>query len=281
VSAATQVSAKVLSNRRLTHEMHALKLRLPEGWGPALPGQFVQLECPPRVLFGLRRPFSLAGCRPMELGTEVDIVYGAVGLHTRGLAEVRAGEVLELVGPLGRPFTPVPLREPVLVGGGRGIAPLLMLADAWKTEFPYGTILYGARTSDQLMPLPDPPYTVHLATEDGTAGVQGDVIQLLQLLFQRGEIRPTENALFGCGPNRMLAAMAAWAGEQGFSCQVSLETHFGCGFGICAGCAVPVRPEGAETAQAANRSAFERYALACKDGPVMDASRVEWEGLPG
>ena len=270
----SQARSTVLSNRRLTPEVFSLKLRLPAGWGPARPGQFVQLECPPRELFGLRRPFSLAGCREQELGVEVEIVYGAIGKRTHALSECRPGETLAVVGPLGRPFAGAPGRNPVLIAGGRGIAPLLMLAEAWKGEYPYGTILYGARTCDLLIPLGEVPYTVHLATDDGSSGVQGSVIQLLQLLEQRGEIRPRENSLYACGPNRMLAALAEWAGERGFSCQVSLETHFGCGLGICAGCAVPVKVRDADQG-----GAFSRYVFACQEGPVMDGARVEWEGL--
>ncbi len=267
-------AARILANHRLTPDILSVTLRLPPDWGPARPGQFVQVECPPRESFALRRPFSLAGCRATELGMEIDIVYGVVGCRTRGLSQARPGEMLEVIGPLGRPFSPFPGRDPVLVGGGRGIAPLLMLAEAWKTDYPLGTILYGARTAAHLIPMPEVPYTVHLATDDGTAGHEGTVIGLLGHLHYQKEIREEETALYGCGPNHMLQELARWARERGFPCQVSLETRFGCGIGICAGCAVPVLPvEGEAT------DAFGRYALACREGPVMDAQRVEWEGV--
>jgi dihydroorotate dehydrogenase electron transfer subunit len=269
-----EVSARVVSNHPVTPEVFGITLRVDSGWGPPRPGQFVQIDCPPAGSVPLRRPFSLSGWRRSELGIELDIVYGAVGERTRALSQCRSGEMLSLIGPLGHPFTSFPGRRPVLIGGGRGIAPLLLLAGSLRDDYPDGTILYGARTASHLIPLRDPAYPVHLATEDGTAGFEGSVITLLDRLFQRGEVRGGECALFACGPNRMLAALAVWAEGRDLPCQVSLETLFGCGIGICAGCAVPVRSKDGPGA-----SAFERYALACKDGPVMDAFSIEWEGV--
>jgi dihydroorotate dehydrogenase electron transfer subunit len=269
-----EAAARVMANGRLTPEIFGITLRLAPGWGPARPGQFVQVECPPSSAFALRRPFSLSGFRASEPGTEIEIVYGAVGERTRALSRCRPGESLSVVGPLGHPFTPFPGRRPILIGGGRGIAPLLLLARSLREDYPDGEILYGARTASLLIPLPDSPYRVHIATEDGSAGIKGTAIVLLEALAANGEIRSGECALFACGPNRMLATLAAWALGRDLPCQVSLETLFGCGYGICAGCAVPVRPREGEAS-----GAFERYALACQEGPVMDAFRVEWEGM--
>ena len=274
VATPRQASALVLVNERLTPEVHRLLLRLDGEWGPAHPGQFVELECPPPELFGLRRPFSLAGCRRRAGDTELEIVYGAVGERTRALSRCRAGEALSVVGPLGRPFAPVPGRRPVLIGGGRGVAPMLMLADSWKEEFPDGLLLYGARTAPLLIPLGEVPYPLHLATDDGSQGTRGSVVDLLQYLQAREAIRPVAHALYACGPNRMLAALSRWAAEAGYPCQVSLETHFGCGVGICAGCAVPVKADASDP-----QGAFGRYIFACQEGPVVDGTRIEWEGL--
>jgi dihydroorotate dehydrogenase electron transfer subunit len=250
---------------------------LPPDWGPARPGQFVQLECPPPESFGLRRPFSLAGCRAGLEGVEVRIVYGAVGMRTRGLARSQPGVQLLLTGPLGRPFEPIPGRRAVLLGGGRGLAPVLMLAaqlGRGGAGDPATVLLHGARTASQLIPVPDPPCEVRLATDDGSAGFHGTLVDLLQSMLQAGELREGRDALYACGPNRMLAALAGWSAERDLPCQVSLETHFGCGLGICAGCAVPVK-----TAVGGDVSAFDRFVFLCREGPVMDAQRVEWAGV--
>jgi dihydroorotate dehydrogenase electron transfer subunit len=151
---------------------------------------------------------------------------------------------------------------------------MLMLADELSPELPGGVILIGARGPAQLHELEEAPYPVRFATEDGSRGFTGNVIGLLESLLALGEITPATHALYACGPNRMLHALSEWSGERGFPCQVSLETLFGCGFGICAGCAVPVLPcEGERTDE------FGHYRFACVDGPVFDGSRIDWPGV--
>lgn len=309
------VTARVESNRQLIPGIFEVVLALPSDWGPARPGQFVQLECPPPEMFGLRRPFSLAGCRTVSGGVEARIVYGVVGTRTRGLAQAGRGVQLLLTGPLGRPFEPRPQRRAVLLGGGRGLAPVLMLAEELGRSESAGQdvvndaglvtsdsategagagpatgaggqanggqanggqviLLHGARTASQLIPIPDAPCEVRLATDDGSAGFRGTLIDLLQSMLDAGELREGCDALYACGPNRMLAALAAWSAERDLPCQVSLETHFGCGLGMCAGCAVPVK-----TTAGSEASAFERFVFLCREGPVMDAQRVEWAGV--
>lgn len=270
-------TARVESNRPVIPGLFEVALALPPDWGPAQPGQFVQLECPPPELFGLRRPFSLAGCRPVLGGVEVRIVYGAVGMRTYALAQAQPGVQLLLTGPLGHSFEPIPERRAVLLGGGRGLAPVLMLAEQLGrggAGIPATVLLHGARTASQLIPVPDSPCEVRLATDDGSAGFHGTLVDLLQSMLDAGDLREGRDALYACGPNRMLAALAEWSAERDLPCQVSLETHFGCGLGICAGCAVPVKATaGAEV------SAFDRFVFLCREGPVMDAQRVEWAGV--
>ncbi len=269
------VIARVESNRPLVPGIFEAVLALPSEWGPARPGQFVQLECPPPELFGLRRPFSIAGCRAVVGGVEVRIVYGAVGMRTHGLAQALPGVALRLTGPLGRPFDAMPERRAVLLGGGRGLAPVLMLAEhLGRNAHGAAILLHGARTASQLIPIPDPPCEVRPATDDGSAGFHGTLVDLLQSMSDAGELLEGRDALYACGPNRMLAALAAWSAERDLPCQVSLETHFGCGLGMCAGCAVPVK-----TTAGAEVSAFERFVFLCREGPVMDAQRIDWAGV--
>ncbi len=271
---AAEVSAGIVLNRRLTPEIRLLRLRTDGPWGPALPGQFVQLQCPPDDLFGLRRPFSLSACRPAADHTELEIVCGVVGCRTAALAAMTAGSKLSVLGPLGRPFTPVPGRKPVLVAGGRGLAPLLMLDDLLSRTIPEGLILYGVRCGAQAILEVNSVYPIRVATEDGSMGSSGTVIGLLDRLVQSGELDLSAIALYSCGPNAMLAALDSWSLASSVPCQLSLETHFGCGFGICAGCAVPVRRSEADAGDD-----FGRYILACREGPVVEAGLVEWEGI--
>lgn len=276
-------TALVVENRPVVEGIHEIVLRVPIPWGPALAGQFVQLHCPPRESFGLPRPFSLADCRLDGAEAVLSIVYGVVGGRTQALARMRAGETIDLVGPLGRPFTRLPGRRPVLVGGGRGIAPILMLARQWSAPraddaidaaSPQPLMIYGARSASMLVPVDAAPCPLWIATDDGSAGSAGSVLDLLEQLAGRGELVPARDAIHACGPNVMLAALSRWCEPRGIPCQVSLETHFGCGLGICAGCAIPLR---AGTREAS--TAFDRFVFACREGPVFDAAQVEWEGV--
>src|SRR5690606_24618892 len=125
-----------------------------------------------------------------ELGNEIHLVYAPIGRGTEELTRRVAGEQLAVIGPLGRGFRPVSGTELVLVGGGRGIAPMLMLADSLRPEFPRGTILFGVRRLTQLYRLEEVPYPVRHATEDGSEGFRGNVIQFLDHLREEGMIQP-------------------------------------------------------------------------------------------
>ncbi|MEZ4653217.1 MAG: dihydroorotate dehydrogenase electron transfer subunit [Candidatus Eisenbacteria bacterium] len=274
MNGAQNLLVRVVENRRLTSEILQLRMEVAPDWGPPAPGQFVQVECLPDRPFSLRRPFSIARFRRLEDRAELHLVYAPVGDGTREMARLAPGDAVTLVGPLGRGFRPVRDRVPVLVGGGRGIAPMLMLSDSFHREHPKGMILFGVRRSGQLYELTDVPFPVRIATEDGSAGFHGNVIQLLDELLVTRKITPDGHALYACGPNPMLHALSDWAARHGFPCQVSLETLFGCGFGICAGCAVPVRSGDEETSDE-----FGRYRFACIDGPVFEGDRIDWEGV--
>ncbi|MEZ4650579.1 MAG: dihydroorotate dehydrogenase electron transfer subunit [Candidatus Eisenbacteria bacterium] len=268
------VSAEVVRNDPLTKEIREIVFRLPDDWGPAEPGQFVQVDCRPADPFVLRRPFSIARTRRVGGEFHLHLVFAPVGDGTRVLAAGRPGEHVSIVGPLGRGFRPIPGRRPILVGGGRGVAPLLSLGDAIRATHPEGILLFGVRGPDQLHELEDPAYPVEIATQDGSVGFRGHLLGLLDSLLEAGRIAPAHDAIYSCGPNPMLHALSDWAIARGFPAQVSLETLFGCGFGICAGCAVPVKQEAGEEGDE-----FGHYRFACVDGPVFDAERVDWEGV--
>jgi len=97
-----------------------------------------------------------------------------------------------------------------------------------------------------------------LATDDGSLGARGMVVDLLDALAR------APAAVLACGPHAMLAAVSAWAERARTRCWVSVETVFGCGTGLCGGCALPGR--------AAGRSLW-----ACRDGPVLDGAEIDWD----
>ncbi len=251
-----------------------IDIALPRSFPPPVAGQFVQIHCAPPGAFRLRRPFSVCAWQPGPGGGTLGILFSVVGDGSRWLDERRAGDAIDLIGPLGRPFRPLPGRIPILVGGGRGVAPLLLLAEETAESYPDGILLYGARDAASLFPAEGCPYPVYRATIDGSTGHPGTSVDLLRTMLEHGGIRAETAALYGCGPMPMLRALSQAAEEARIPVQVSLETIFGCGTGLCAGCAVPLRPREGE-----ENDSFHRYAFACVDGPVFDGSRIDWEGV--
>lgn len=262
--------AGIIANRALASGIRWIDLALPGDWGPPLPGQYVSLALDPPLRetepgccgSGLaRRPFSVSGFERAGAHARLALLYAPVGRVTRRLAEARPGESIDLLGPLGTAFPLAPeAAEPfLLVGGGRGIAPLLFAAAELARAKRAFEIFHGTRTAAEAPPaerIPGPP--VHRSTDDGSLGLRGSVLDLL------AQAAPRTGTILACGPHGMLATLAAWAEERGLPCWVSIEENFGCGLGTCGGCAVPAAdPPGG-------------YLWACRDGAVLPAQALDW-----
>ena len=248
-----------------------LSARLPLLAASARPGEFAQLRCGEGIVPILRRPMSVA----RAAGETVSFVFERVGAGTRALAALRPGDVLDVLGPLGLGFTLPPAGGRVVcVSGGLGCAPFpLTIAIALAAGVDAVVVLNGAATASRLYPAErlasgDPRVTVVEATDDGSRGHRGFVTDLVA-----GEVAGVVvAALWACGPNPMLAALARvldGAVHRPPICEVSLEAPMGCGFGTCLGCALPLRSDrGAPS-----------WALCCREGPVMDIGRVDWHAV--
>ncbi len=238
-------------------------------------GQFAMLQCGEAQL--LRRPLSLQGVRIVDSKPCVDILYRVMGEGTEALSGVEPGASLNVLGPLGRPFQlPASGELAVLMGGGVGIPPMVALAQRILASggTPPRVIggISGPADRACLSGLLQLPISVTVATMDGSEGVHGTVLDALDSCEPIGE--PQTVRYYACGPVPMLAAIAERARDEGAGCQLSVEARMGCGYGACVGCSVP-RSAGAVEAGA------ERYALACKDGPVFDAEELDLVGLKG
>ncbi len=231
----------------------------------ALPGQFFMV----RLLEGwpalLARPFSLASWR--EGGRRLGFLVEEVGRGSGALARAGIGGEALLWGPLGKAF-PSP-EGAVLLAGGVGLAPFLLALE--RDPGAPRLVLFGGRDSRRLAPASLVPEgaPLELATDDGSRGYAGTVVALLEEFLRRGRV-PAGTLLQVCGPEPMMAAAAALAEREGLPCLVSLETRMGCGVGICAGCAVDLRP-GAE-----GYGGMEKV-LACKAGPVFPSRDLAWK----
>ncbi len=244
------------------------------------PGQFVMLRVTDALDPFLRRPFGiykvLGRKRPRMLSGEgIEIIYRVVGAATTVLSAKGPGEYVGVFGPLGNGF-PL-LRGPaaahaVMVAGGVGIVPFYLLAEGSRAGGRAGDgprlLLYGAPTAADTAVAKDfrkLGCRVLMATEDGSAGTKGLVTDLLA-----GALKP-DSVVYACGPLPMLKAVAAITATAGVKCLVSLERAMACGIGVCLGCALKTG--------AHEKAVSESYEMVCTDGPVFDASIIDWEML--
>lgn len=238
-----------------------LRLEAPALARAGRPGQFVMVRCAdPRSTDPLlRRPLALHRLHP-EQGS-LELLVRVVGRGTAWLAARAPGDTFDLLGPLGQGFAlPRPGRNLLLVAGGIGIAPLVAVADEALARGCAVVLALGARTAAELYPatLLPPEVELHVATDDGSAGRQATVIELLR--DPDLGLLPWADQLMACGPRPMLVELSAavragrlrW--RTGFA-QVSLEERMACGVGACLGCVVPTR---------------QGYRRVCRDGPVFD-----------
>jgi dihydroorotate dehydrogenase electron transfer subunit len=170
---------------------------------------------------------------------------------------------MQVLGPLGNCFSIIDpsFDTAILVSGGIGTAPMLFLERQLAAQGVTSINFVGGRTSSDL--LTECLSNCHTATDDGSSGFRGTVVDLLAheigVLEKKGRLK-----VFACGPNPMLKAVAAFSRKNGIPCEVSLESVMGCGIGICYGCSVEVHhPDG-------NTGTI----LLCREGPVIDAERL-------
>ena len=264
-----RADAEVIANCNEGGASWRLVLRVP-AWPGFAPGQFAMLSAGALGAVDrsdplLPRPMAVYRARANGGAAEVEILYKVTGRGTALLAEARKGDAVRWVGPLGRAFAAAPSGgRALLVGGGTGIASLYELARRLAERGPV-EVLLGARRAVDLMGQRDfagLACTLRIATEDGSEGERGLVTDLLEhALEDEGGAH-----VYACGPTPMMRRAAQIAAARGLGCSVSLENHMACGFGVCLGCAAPL--------------AAGAYALVCRDGPVFDAARVDWEELP-
>lgn len=236
----------VLSNERVAENLHLLWMDAPGIAEVAQVGQFAMLRCssgPQGWDPLLRRPMSfcrfgrdLVHQRRMS-ASAVSFLYNVVGRGTAWLAQRKPGDVLDMVGPLGNGFAiPPQARRLLCVAGGIGVAPFLALADELAHEGREMVVLYGAASARHLYS-PEafsPGVKVALATDDGSRGHKGFVTDLVP------EYAGWADLILACGPIGMFRTLARQVRESAVTTPVQalLESHMGCGLGVCWGCPV-------------------------------------------
>jgi dihydroorotate dehydrogenase electron transfer subunit len=267
------VSAEVLSNTWLAPDYNVVAFRAPAIAAQARPGQFVMVKCSDGLDPLLRRPFSI-----FELIRDEDdryvgvsILNKRVGTGTARLHDVRAGDRLSILGPLGQPFVPVaPPSEAWMVAGGVGLAPFATLAEALAESGTTTTLFYGGRSARDIYY--EELFTalgvrLVVTTEDGSRGERGRVTAPLERELG-ARARADDVTIYACGPTPMMRAVARLGAAAGRSVSVSLEPVMGCGMGGCYSCVVPVR-----------QGAHSHFVRSCIEGPVFDAGTLVWDAM--
>jgi len=257
-------NVEVLFNRCVGADTFLMGLGSREISSEAEPGQFVMVRVGRETDPLLRRPFSICGIQKPDCFL---LIYRVLGRGTRKMAEVRQGVSLKVLGPLGRGFVyPENGRYSVLVAGGIGLAPLLFFGQ--RLDRKSGCILAGAKNAAESVN----PETLGLlsldflpATEDGSLGYRGTVIDLLQSKLDQWA---SDLVVYGCGPIEMLKRIRSLTAMHAIRSQVSLEANMACGIGACQGCVVPAHPDRGSP-----------YLRVCKEGPVFWTDSLNWEEL--
>lgn len=245
--------AIIVSQQCIGTDIYDMVLSFPKGAKEARPGQFIAMYCEDGTKL-LPRPISICGI-DAEAGT-LRVVYRIAGEGTRLFSQMKAGDSLEVMGPLGNGFT-MKDKKAIIVGGGIGIPPMLELAKQLDCE---KTVVLGYRDELFLKEEFEACADVAVATEDGSAGTKGTVIDAIEAAQVSGEI------IYACGPMPMLKALAEYADAHGMEAQISLEERMACGIGACLGCICKTKEKDHHTNVNNTRI--------CKDGPVFDAKEV-------
>lgn len=268
---AVQTEGIVLSNRRIKSIYYLLDLYCPSIADQAKPGQFVMVRTSEDYDPLLRRPFSIyrnysTSYPSKDKRGHLSILYKKVGKGTQKMISFQKGQKVNLIGPLGNGFFIPPLPSPspiILIGGGVGIASLSPLGRIFRHEQIY--VFIGGKTKKDILCEKDfPKGNVFIATEDGSQGHTGTVVELFRSELKKFD-KNLRHQVFVCGPEGMVKMLSRMNLPQKWTIQVSLEARMGCGFGACWGCVVKTKDP---------QMAYHRV---CKDGPVFSLTEILWE----
>tara|TARA_Y100000817_G_scaffold118293_1_gene92721 strand:+ start:62 stop:931 length:870 start_codon:yes stop_codon:yes gene_type:complete len=250
----------------------------------AKPGQFAFVECGGDTL--LRRPLSYL--RSSKEDGTVEFMYKTVGHGLESLSQLKKGDEIKIMGPIGNGFAiPSGKKSAILIGGGVGIPPVLFMGEEIKkinggidlVAFFGSEIPFPFETCDSDLVMPGLDFSVNKTIDDmeklgipcrlsSQAGYEGChlgyVTELAKSFIETlSDGEKTETIIYACGPESMLKAVAKLAKDDQLDCVLSLEEYMACAIGGCAGCTVRVLEDG-----------HERMKRVCVDGPVFDAEQL-------
>ena len=215
--------AIIIRQEEIADDIYSMWLRTEEIAAHAKAGQFVSVYCNEGSRL-LPRPISI--CEIDKKDNAIRLVYRKVGKGTEEFSGMHTGGILNITGPLGNGF-PKKEKKAFLIGGGIGIPPMLELAKELDCE---KQMVLGFRDELFLMDEFREEGEVYVATEDGSAGTEGNVLDAIR------ENGLTADIIYACGPKPMLAAIKEYAKEKQIECWISMEERMACGIGACLAC---------------------------------------------
>ena len=250
-------TAKILSQNKIADGIYSMWIETTAA-KEAKPGQFIDVYVNDDSKL-LPRPISICEVKDDSLR----IVYRVVGGGTKIMSTYKEGDEIQIIGPLGNGFD-MKDGKAILVGGGIGIPPMVELAKNLSERKGKENVISVMGYRDELFLVDELEQfsTVVIATEDGSTGTKGTVIDALDENGVDGDV------LYACGPIPMLKALKDWANGKGIECQISLEERMACGIGACLACVCKTK-EKDEHSNVCNKRI-------CKDGPVFDANEIDF-----
>jgi len=253
-------TAIIVENRNIRKNYYLMKMESEYISTQARPGNFIMLAASKTSEPLLKRPFGILRVEPPYLW----LYYEIVGKGTDLISRLNSGDTANVVGPLGNSFPDLREKNILMVGGGRGIAPIFYAIEHYTAAGLYNNVflIYGAKSRDDLNLLEELKerylHRIFLYTDDGSAGNKGFVTSDIKDIIREHDIGVTVS----CGPDAMFEALYQTIGGAGTQNYVSLEAMMGCGFGICYSCAVKTKAG--------------EYKKVCTDGPVFKMEEIAW-----
>ena len=239
----------------LTDRVMRLTFRDPFIASHAKPAQFVNLFTHDDFML-MPRPFGVSEVN----GDEVSVIFAVVGHGTEQLAQLQAGDTVDVLGPLGRGFNLKEDANYILVGGGLGVPPLIYAAQKLaEHDASFATAVFGYRNDhfaeEYVSRYADWSWSIDDA--------EGNVVDLLNKLEQGDDLKAYDRKpiILSCGPLPMMKAVAVWAAERGIPAQLSMEQRMGCGYGTCVLCTIDT---------------VDGRLKVCSDGPVFTREQLGW-----
>ena len=259
MSTKTKENLTVVSQEEIGKDIFSLWLQTDQMAQYARPGQFLSLYTGNAGKL-LPRPISI--CEIDKETSRIRLVYRVTGKNTgtEAFSKMQPEDKIEALGPLGNGF---PLEEAegkkvFLIGGGIGIPPILETAKQLNAQ---KTAVLGYRDelflNEEFAKYAD----VYVATEDGSSGTKGNVLNVIQEKTLEADV------IFACGPTPMLRALKEYAAANHITCWISMEERMACGIGACLACVCKSKDIDAHS-QVHNKRV-------CKDGPVFLSTEVE------